>query len=409
MHRLQVVLLAVALPAQDGPAVTLSLRADAAGVERRASPANVTFPWPAALEEAAAAADRDRPMPWTARLLATSDAPLVPCEVIAMSALPGAERRGELRFVVDSLAADATHAYRLELGATPASPTATFRIDDATDARTLTAGAHPLLRHETAFDRDSFEATKKPIWHLFDPASGVQITKGTGGEFPHHRGLFLGWNKTRVGEQSYDLWHCPAAAQRHTGHTIPILSEVRATTGAATDWLTPLDEILARETRHLSFWSQATGSTLLDVASSIAVTQSLQLRGDPQHGGFQIRLAEEVAQRKDAKYVYPPSARAEPNDVWVDCPWVAGVFAIEGHRVAVLFMSHPDNPGPVRWSTRDYGRFGAWFETDIAAGKPLDLRYRLKVWSLAADAMPDASECARAYADFATPIRIAIE
>lgn len=405
MRCLLVVLLATTLPAQT---VSLGLRADALGVERRDSPASIAFAWPADLEATAAAADRDRPMPWTARLVETATGRDIACEVLAASALPGHDRRGELRFVVDALAAGETRAFRLELGAGPATPKTPFASADATDTRTLTRDGALLLRHETAFDRAAFEATKKPIWHLFDPTSGVQITKGAGGEFPHHRGLFLGWNKTRVGDQTYDLWHCPTAAQRHIGHMPPTLSPVRAETGAATDWLTPLDEIVARETRTLSFWTQPGDTTLLDVASSIAPTQPIALRGDPQHGGFQLRLADEVAQRKNAHYVYPPSARRESDDVWVDCPWVACSATIEGHPVAVLFMSHPDNPGPVRWSTRDYGRFGAYFETDLEPGKPLALQYRLRIWSLAADATPDPAACARAYADYATPIRVTV-
>ena len=37
------------------------------------------------------------------------------------------------------------------------------------------------------------------------------ITKGPGGRYTHHRGIYFGFNKTAYG----DFWHCPDVSQRH--------------------------------------------------------------------------------------------------------------------------------------------------------------------------------------------------
>jgi len=37
----------------------------------------------------------------------------------------------------------------------------------------------------------------------------------------------------------------------------------------------------------------------------------------------------------------------------------------------------PRNPKEARFSERDYGRFGSYFEYDLDEGKPLTVNYRL--------------------------------
>jgi hypothetical protein len=41
-------------------------------------------------------------------------------------------------------------------------------------------------------------------------------------------------------------------------------------------------------------------------------------------------------------------------------------------------LNHPNNPGESRWSERDYGRFGCYFEYELTEKNPLLVRYR--VW-----------------------------
>src|SRR5260221_4164081 len=39
------------------------------------------------------------------------------------------------------------------------------------------------------------EETYKPYLHVFDADGKEPITKGPGGQFTHHRGIFIGWNE----------------------------------------------------------------------------------------------------------------------------------------------------------------------------------------------------------------------
>ncbi|MBL8753027.1 MAG: PmoA family protein, partial [Planctomycetes bacterium] len=50
-------------------------------------------------------------------------------------------------------------------------------------------------------------ATCKP-WHQLFAPDGRQLTKDLGGEYEHHRGLFVGWNQVRCGDTRFDFRHC---------------------------------------------------------------------------------------------------------------------------------------------------------------------------------------------------------
>jgi hypothetical protein len=54
-------------------------------------------------------------------------------------------------------------------------------------------------------------------------------------------------------------------------------------------------------------------------------------------------------------------------------------IVVGGKRYTILYLDHPQNPKPSRYSERDYGRFGSYFVADVSKEKPLDVKYRLWV------------------------------
>jgi hypothetical protein len=54
-------------------------------------------------------------------------------------------------------------------------------------------------------------------------------------------------------------------------------------------------------------------------------------------------------------------------------------FVVDGQRYTVLYLDHPSNPKPSRYSERDYGRFGSYFVADVTKEQPLDVKYRIWV------------------------------
>ena len=60
---------------------------------------------------------------------------------------------------------------------------------------------------------ESREATYKPYHFMYSPDGSILLTKGPGGLYTHHRGLFYGFSKITYGNgKTCDTWHCPEGA-----------------------------------------------------------------------------------------------------------------------------------------------------------------------------------------------------
>ncbi len=82
--------------------------------------------------------------------------------------------------------------------------------DDPGVAMDVLADGKVVARYIYAHDASTPERlleTYKPYLHVFDAEGKAPITKGAGGKFTHHRGIFIGWSKLTVGGKQYDRWH----------------------------------------------------------------------------------------------------------------------------------------------------------------------------------------------------------
>jgi len=258
----------------------------------------------------------------------------------------------------------------------------------------LSFGEKPVLRYMyEKLDTSSPERrdeTIKPYHHVYDPAGDTIITKGHGGQFTHHRGLFFGFNKvTYNGNKPADVWHCRnGESQQHVAvvneEAGPVLGRHRLNI----EWRGRQDDVFAVEHRELTAYATPRG-TLIDFASRVeTVGGEVKLDGDPQHAGFHFRASNDVSENTKAEtYYLRPDGKGEPGETrnWpgdkehVDLPWNAMSFVVDGLRYTALYMDSPSNPKEARFSERDYGRFGSYFEYTITKEKPLEVSYRMWV------------------------------
>ena len=74
----------------------------------------------------------------------------------------------------------------------------------------------------------------------------------------------------------------------------------------------------------------------------------------------------------------PGKFRNWPNDKdHVNLAWHAQSFVIDETRYTCCYLDRPDNPKEARFSERDYGRFGSYFEYTVSESNPLYLNYRI--------------------------------
>jgi hypothetical protein len=406
MQRSWIVLLGVALlPGARGVAADLELRltVDAGTTDRQGSPATAVIPLGGRLPSARRISAR----------LADPAGKALPCQAEVIPGTGDRPQSVQVHWIEAGLAAGKSRSYQLRLSEGAGEPSEGFRFVDGPGYRDLFRGPVPIWRHMTAYDPQRREETYKPYLHVHGFHQDGFITKGPGGLYTHHRGIFLGWNKTFLGEKSLDFWHCPNVSQRHRNYLLQreTLGPVVGRTAAATEWADPEGKAVARDAREVAAWIPAEGELLLDFDITLeAVAGDLRLEGDPQHAGFQFRATQEVAEHeKDTVYVLPGGSEKKPNDVVEKCPWAACLFKVGGKPYLVMHMDHPGNPRPAVYSTRSYGRFGAFFTGNLKVGSPLRLRYRILV--IDPQKHPDLSEpaLAKRYADFTTPLSIRVE
>jgi Methane oxygenase PmoA len=257
---------------------------------------------------------------------------------------------------------------------------------------------HAPYDNATPAQRDR---TYKVFHHLFDPAGKRLVTNGGHTDpytdekkllYPHHRGLMYAFNKISYdGGKQVDTWHAKPG-DTHEQHEKLLSQDAGPTLGrhrVLVSWRGAKNDVFANEERELTVY-EIPGGTLVEFASKLKTAGGkVRLDGDPQHAGFQFRAANEVAEQtaKQTYYLRPdgkgelgatrnwePKTKQGP----VNLPWDAMSFIVGGQRYTVAYLNSPANPKESRFSERDYGRFGCYFEWDLSEDHPLVVNYR--VW-----------------------------
>jgi hypothetical protein len=276
----------------------------------------------------------------------------------------------------------------------------------------LLFGSRRTLRYMHAFDRsmpERLEETYKPYHHVFDSVGEKLLTKGPGGLYSHHRGIFIGWNKLKIGDKEYDFWHMTGVAQRHQRVLYQAAGPVLGHLKTLIHWTDPEGIPVISEEREVTVYRpSAPMILLLDFHTCLkAVAGDLYLDGDPEHAGVQYRAHNDVAEGDEtvkATYVFHKDGIDAHKDE--NLPWAMMSYGLHGKRYTVQHMNHPDNPRPTLYSAyRDYGRFGAFFRKKLKAGETLTLRYRILITE---GPMPEREELASRHAVFVTPPQVRV-
>ena len=260
---------------------------------------------------------------------------------------------------------------------------------------------HKVTRYMYGYDNSTPERlhlTYKPYHHVFDETGQKLLTKGPGGKYTHHRGIFIGWNKMVVGDKRYDFWHMKGVTQRHQKILEKTAGPQKASSKTLIHWIDPDGHVVIAEERQVTVYrSDAEEILLLDFVTQLkAGKQDVILNGDPEHAGFQYRPHNSVVEgptEVKAAYLFHKDGIDPKKDH--DLPWAAMSYGLNGKRYSVQHMNHPANPsGSIYSAYRDYGRFGAFFIKTIKAGKTLTLHYRVRVME---GDLPDRADLASQY------------
>lgn len=265
----------------------------------------------------------------------------------------------------------------------PAGHAVEFSFDEKPRELVLLGDGKPWLSTQfEPLDLKRREQTYKVFTHVYDFAGEAAITKGPGGKYSHHRGMFIGWNDTLAGDEDYDTWHMSNCYQEHVEWVEMKAGKDKAVQREKVRWYTSKSEPFIEELRTISATPGPDGSRIFDFQSTLtSLSGTIKLRGDLQHAGMQIRMANEVAQHQEStNYILPEGAKELDNDEVVGAWWVCGSPVVRDKRYWIIHMTPQDHPtGRPVYSIRRYARFGAFFEPDLEEGRPLTLKFRILV------------------------------
>jgi len=275
-----------------------------------------------------------------------------------------------------------------------------FTFEEQPGALVLLGDGTPWLSTHTApFDLAHREETYKVYTDVYDFVGSAPITKGPGGKYTHHRGLFIGWRDTRVGDQHYDTWHMKECYQQHEAWLETKGGADQASQCEKVRWCTLEGESFIEEVRTIVAAPGKNGTRVIDFGSTLTSRSgTIPLRGDLQHAGMQIRVANEVVDHQDTtQYILPDGAEERAGDEVVGAWWVCGSVVVREKRYWIIHMTPRDHLiGQPVYSIRRYERFGAFFEPDLEEGKPLALAFRVVV----SEEELNKEMCAALYEDY---------
>jgi hypothetical protein len=220
-------------------------------------------------------------------------------------------------------------------------------------------------------------APKPYLWPLRAP-SGKSVTRGypidpnVPGEtkdHPHHRGLWF----THGEVNGFNFWASePSQKNDKTGYVVlkkivSVKSGAKSGTIQATfDW-NAADQSILEEDRTMVFYD-VPDLRVIDFDVTFKALTKVTF-GDTKEGFFAIRLAaglEEPEKRSPAapkrtgKMVDAQGREGEKNVWGKRSEWVDYFGELEGERLGVAILDHPQNPKhPTYWHARSYGLFAA--------------------------------------------------
>ncbi len=274
------------------------------------------------------------------------------------------------------------------------------------------------------------ETIAKPVLYPIKSAEGHDLTRGfpldpRPGErvdHPHHIGLWFNYGDVN----GLDFWNNSDAIpeDKKSGYGTIIHTEILNTLvgpdGAelevAMDWVAPDGRILLKEKTVFVFSSEG-GKRMIDRITTLTAHGQAVSFKDNKEGMLGIRVARELEHQSDKPEIftdasgiatsvptlnnegvtgmYRSSAGIEGDDVWgTRGNWVNLSGEIQGEKVSLAIIDHPENPGyPTYWHARGYGLFAAntlgqkamsegkeELNFKLADGESVTFRYRIIVY-----------------------------
>ncbi len=234
------------------------------------------------------------------------------------------------------------------------------------------------------------EGQMKTYLHVYDEQgnqltmSGLDADGNTLGLFPHHRGIFIGWNRIQTDLGVDDLWGMGQGGRIELADYEAEVGDHGVALGATVHWRSRHagddENLILVENRRLTV-TRPDRRTIVDFDTTLTAERDVILGGDLQHAGVHYRAHHTVADRADeTAYLWEPTGLEDHGGRLIsdDFEWVLFVYPKGDNWYLATQLNAPTNPTE-ELSWRDYGRFGFFHKDELDAGQSRDLSYRFLV------------------------------
>ena len=216
-------------------------------------------------------------------------------------------------------------------------------------------------------------------------------------DHPHQRGIWFAHDSVN----GIDFWNNEASYNEPPKRGKMVLKKVggvqsgkdKGSFTAVFDWTDRQGNVVLTETRLMTFHADPK-LRIVDFDITLTSVQKV-VWGDGKDGAFGIRLRPVLDEQGGTGKIVNAEGLTGERQLWgKPSDWCDYAGQIEGEKVGVAILDHPENPRhPVRWHARGYGLFAAnpfglsVFTHDktqngsqtVEPGKSLRYRYRVIV------------------------------
>ena len=243
------------------------------------------------------------------------------------------------------------------------------------------------------------EGQMKTYLHVYD-AQGNQLTmSGLDAEgkplglYPHHRGIFIGWNRIESDLGVDNLWGMGGRSRIDLADYNAEIRSDGVTLDTTMHWRSRHagddENRLIVENRRLTV-TRPDHRTIIDFDTTLTAERDVVLDGDVQHAGVHYRAHHTVNDRAgETAYLWEPTGLRDHGGRLIsdEFQWVLFVYPKGDNWYLAAQLNAPTNPTE-ELSWRNYGRFGFFHRDALSAGESRDLSFRFIVQSIAAPQTP---------------------
>ncbi|HUU21628.1 MAG TPA: DUF6807 family protein, partial [Phycisphaerae bacterium] len=204
--------------------------------------------------------------------------------------------------------------------------------------------------------------------------SGKSMTVQKTEPFPHHRSFWFGDRVRLAGQKRDASFYAPLYSQvdkkdpkspfrdrvRHLEFVPGKVTNDRAEIGMKLVWEMDLNTPVIDEDRKMRVVALGDGQYFLDVTFTVTAAHGdVTFTSDWVHYAWPyIRMNKEFSVQGGGTIISSEGGKNQKETNGKPADWIDYYNTVEGKTEGLALCSHPDNPRPHKWLTRDYGCFG---------------------------------------------------